>query len=59
MNIFKKFWYRFWSNRLHWHNSKGATPKLNLPIGNKLHSICSRCGKEVEQDAQNNWMEKK
>ena len=54
--IFKKIWYRFWCAHLHWHNGKGATPKLDLPLGNKVHSICSRCGKAVVLDGQDNWL---
>ncbi len=56
MKIFKKIWNRFWRARLHWHNGKGATPKLNHPQGVNLHSICSRCGRAVVQDGQRNWV---
>ena len=67
MNIFKKLWFRYWRTHLHWHNGKGATPKLDHPQGTNLHlsypknlhSICSRCGRAVEQDGQLNWCEKK
>ncbi len=56
MNIFKKFWHCFWRDVLHWHNGKGATPKLDHPETDVLHSMCSRCGREVVQDGQLNWV---
>ncbi len=56
MNIFKRIWYHFWSNRLHWHNGKSKIREEGI-----LRSKCSRCGKAVVQDGQLNWglLEKK
>ncbi len=59
MNIFKKIWYRFWRNRLHWHNGKGNPLVTYSWEGAYLHFVCSLCGRVVKQDGQRNWILKK
>ena len=36
-----------------WHNGDGTSQKTF--DGCSVHSICSKCGKEVMQDSQGNW----
>ncbi len=35
-----------------WHNGRGSRKSFD---GCSVHSICSKCGKEVLQDSQGNW----
>jgi len=36
-----------------WHNGKGLSEKTF--DGCSVHSVCSKCDKEVMQDSQGNW----
>ena len=59
MKIFKKIWYGYWRNRLHWHNGKG-NPLVTYDLeGAYLHFVCSLCGEVVEQGGQRDWILKK
>lgn len=36
-----------------WHNGNGSQQRKF--DGCSIHSVCSKCGKEVMQDSQGNW----
>ena len=48
---------KFICDTMKWHNGEGDKPHHHKddPLKFLVFSICSRCGKSVQQDSQGNW----